>query len=81
MSTSRAHPDPTDTKTLRPDLDPLKRRARNFNHSNALNLTEKSTFLPNITPFDALGIFILFFPVPIVKTIVQNTNKYHETGP
>jgi hypothetical protein len=75
MSIPGTHPDPTDTRTLRPDLDPLEKKGTQFDPLECPQFDQKID-LP-IAPSDALGIFTQFFLVSIVRTIVQNTNTNH----
>jgi hypothetical protein len=78
MSVSRVRPDPTDTGTLRPNLEPLEKKGTQFQPLKCPQFDQKINLPDHVTPSDALGIFTLFFLVPIVETIVQNTNKNHK---
>ena len=81
MSIKGSRPDPTDTGTLRPDIPPLENQGTQFKPLDCPPFDKKINLPTNITPSNALDIFVLFFSVPIVKTIVQNTNKNHERVP
>ena len=81
MSIPGTRLDPTDTGTLRPNLPPLEKPGTQFEPLEYPQFDRKINLPPNITPSNILGIFVLFFLVPIVQTIVQNTNKNHERIP
>ena len=70
MSIKGTRPDPTDTGTLRPDIALLENQGTQFQPLDCPLFDKKINLLTNTTPSDTLGIFILFFLVPIVKTIV-----------
>ena len=70
MSIKGTRPDPTDTGTLRPDIALLENQGTQFQPLDCPPFNKKINLPTNTTPSDALGIFILFFSVPIVKTIV-----------
>ena len=81
MSIPGTRPDPTDTGTLRPDIAPLEKPGTQFEPLECPQFDRKINLPTNITPSNALGIFVLFFSVPMVKIIIQNTNKNHERVP
>ena len=81
MSIKGMRPDSTDTGTLRPDLPPLEKLGTQFEPLKCPQFDHKINLPPTITPSNALGIFTLFFSLPTVQTIVQNTNKNHERVP
>ena len=81
MSIKGTRPDPMDTGTLRPDLPPLEKPGTQFEPLECPQFDRKINLPPNITPSNTLGIFSLFFLLPIVQTIVRNTNKNHERIP
>ena len=70
MSIKGTRPDPIDTGTLRPDIAPLENQGTQFQPLDCPLFDKKINLLTNTTPSNTLGIFILFFSVPIVKTIV-----------
>jgi hypothetical protein len=68
-------PDPTDTGTLRPKRKPLQKTGDNFIPMDVPDFLSKVMLPPGIAPLDALGIFELFLPDPILDIIVENTNN------
>ena len=70
MSINGTRPDPTDTGTLRPDIPPLQNPGTQFEPLNCPPFNKKINLPTTITPSNVLGIFVLFFSVPIVETIV-----------
>ena len=70
MSIPGTRPDPMDTGTLRPDTAPLKKPGTQFELLECPQFNRKINLPTNITPSNTLGIFVLFFLVPMVKTIV-----------
>ena len=78
MSIKGTCPDPTDTGTFRPNLPLLEKPGTQFEPLECPQFNRKINLPTNVT---LLGIFMLFFSVPIVKAIVQNTNKNHEQVP
>ena len=70
MSIKGTRPDPMDTGTLRPDLPPLEKLGTQFEPLKCPQFDHKINLPPTITPSNTLGIFTLFFLLPIVQTIV-----------
>jgi hypothetical protein len=68
-------PDPTDTGTLRPKQKPLLKTGNAFIPINVPDFPSEVILPPGITPLNALGIFELFLPDPILDCIVENTNN------
>jgi hypothetical protein len=68
-------PDPTDTSTLRPKRKPLLKTGDAFILMNVPEFPSKVILPRGITPLNALGIFELFLPDPILDCIVENTNN------
>lgn len=68
-------PDPTDTSTLRPKRKPLQKTGDSFIPMDVPDFSSKVVLPPGITPLNALSIFELFLPNPILDIIVENTNN------
>ena len=68
-------PDPTDTGTLRPKRKPLLKTGDAFIPIDVPDFSSEVILLPGITPLNALGIFELFLPDPILDSIIKNTNN------
>jgi hypothetical protein len=68
-------PDLTNTSTLRPKRKPLLKTGDAFIPMNDPDFPSEVILLPGITLLNALGIFELFLPDPILDCIVENTNN------
>ena len=68
-------PDPTDTGTLRPKRKLLLKTGDAFIPIDVPDFSSEVILPPGITPLNALGIFELFLPDPILDSIVENTNN------
>jgi hypothetical protein len=68
-------PDPTDTGTLRPKRKPLLKTGNAFILMDVPDFPSEVILPPGIISLNALGIFELFLPDPILNCIVENTNN------
>jgi hypothetical protein len=65
--------DPTDTGTLRPKRKPLQKTGDAFVPISVPEFSSKVMLLLGITSLNALGIFELFRPNPILDIIIETT--------
>ncbi|RFU33083.1 hypothetical protein B7463_g3217, partial [Scytalidium lignicola] len=78
VAPTNAVPDSTDLGTLRPNFEPVVEVGETFTPLICPEFNHKINLPPNIKPNDPLGIFTLFFSRPVVKELVENTNKSYQ---